>query len=48
MEATEEAVINSLLQSVTVTGRDGNTSSQLPAGPLGQLLAGHPTAKGRR
>ena len=30
-EATEEAVINSLLQSVTVTGRDGNTSRQIPA-----------------
>jgi D-aminopeptidase len=41
-EATEEAVINSLLQSVTVTGRDGNTSHQLPAGALRDLLAGHP------
>jgi L-aminopeptidase/D-esterase-like protein len=40
-EATEEAVINSLLQSVTVTGRDGNTSYQLPAGSLRDLLAGH-------
>jgi D-aminopeptidase len=46
-EATEEAVINSLLQSVTVTGRDGHTSSQLPAGPLRQLLAGHQATKGR-
>jgi len=41
-EATEEAVINSLMQSVTVTGRDGNTSHQLPAGALRDLLAGHP------
>ena len=40
-EATEEAVLNSLLQAVTVTGRDGNTSYGLPAGPLRQLLARH-------
>ena len=33
-EATEEAVINSLLQAVTVTGRDGNTSRQIPADAL--------------
>jgi D-aminopeptidase len=39
-EATEEAVINSLLQSATVTGRDGNTSHQLPAGALRDLVAG--------
>jgi D-aminopeptidase len=38
-EATEEAVLNSLLQAVTVTGRDGNTSYGLPAEPLRQLLA---------
>jgi D-aminopeptidase len=38
-EATEEAVINSLLQSVSVTGRDGHTSCQLPADALGQLVA---------
>lgn len=37
-EATEEAVINSLLQARTVTGRDGNTSYQLPASQLRQLL----------
>ena len=37
-EATEEAVLNSLLQARTVTGRDGNTSYRLPAGPLRQLL----------
>jgi D-aminopeptidase len=41
-EATEEAVINSLLQSVTVTGRDGNTSWQIPVDPLRALVAGHP------
>jgi D-aminopeptidase len=43
-EATEEAVINSLLQSVTVTGRDGNTSHQLPAAALRDLLAAHSPA----
>jgi D-aminopeptidase len=37
-EATEEAVLNSLLESVTVTGRDGNTSYQLPAGELRELI----------
>jgi D-aminopeptidase len=42
-EATEEAVINSLLQSVTVTGRDGNTSRQIPAGALRELVAGYPS-----
>jgi D-aminopeptidase len=39
VEATEEAVLNSLLQSVTVTGRDGHTSWQLPAAELRELLA---------
>jgi D-aminopeptidase len=43
-EAAEEAVINSLLQAVTVTGRDGNTSYRLPAGPLRDLLAAHSAA----
>jgi D-aminopeptidase len=41
-EATEEAVINSLLQSVTVTGRDGNTSAQIPADALRRLVTGYP------
>jgi len=41
-EATEEAVINSLLQSVTVTGRDGNTSRQIPVEELRGLVAGYP------
>jgi D-aminopeptidase len=41
-EATEEAVINSLLQSVTVTGRDGNTSRQIPVEELQSLVAGYP------
>ena len=42
VEATEEAVLNSLLQAGTVTGRDGHTSYGLPAGPLRALLAGPP------
>jgi D-aminopeptidase len=41
-EATEEAVINSLLQSVTVTGRDGNTSRQIPVEELRSIVAGYP------
>jgi D-aminopeptidase len=40
-EATEEAVINSLLQAVTVTGRDGNTSAQIPAGAVRRLVSGY-------
>jgi D-aminopeptidase len=44
-EATEEAVLNSLLAAHTVTGRDGHTSYQLPADRLRQLLAAaHPGA----
>jgi D-aminopeptidase len=42
VEATEEAVLNSLLQAPTVTGRDGHTSYGLPAAPLRALLAGAP------
>lgn len=39
VEATEEAVLNSLLAAPTVTGRDGNTSPGLPAGQVRDLLA---------
>ena len=42
VEATEEAVLNSLLQAGTVTGRDGHTSYGLPAAPLRAILAGGP------
>ena len=42
VEATEEAVLNSLLQAETVTGRDGHISYGLPAGPLRALLASGP------
>ena len=46
VEATEEAVLNSLLQAVTVTGRDGHTSFGLPAGPLRALLEGPAQRRG--
>ncbi len=38
VEATEEAVLNSMLAAPSVTGRDGNTSPGLPAGRVAQLL----------
>ena len=40
VEATEEAVLNSLLAAPTVTGRDGNTSYGLPADQVRELLRG--------
>jgi len=40
VEATEEAVLNSLLQAETVSGRDGNTAFPLPADKLRRVLAG--------
>jgi D-aminopeptidase len=40
VEATEEAVLNSLLQAETVTGRDGHTAFRLPADELRRVLAG--------
>ena len=39
VEATEEAVLNSLLAAPTVTGRDGNCSRGLPAARVRELLA---------
>jgi D-aminopeptidase len=38
VEATEEAVLTSLLTAPTVTGRDGNTAPGLPAGRVRDLL----------
>jgi D-aminopeptidase len=38
VEATEEAVLNSMLAAPTVTGRDGNTSYGLPAEQVRDLL----------
>ena len=43
VEATEEAVLNSMLAAPTVTGRDGNISYGLPGGRVRELL----TAAGR-
>jgi D-aminopeptidase len=43
VEATEEAVLNSMLAAPTVTGRDGNCSRGLPAEQVRELL----TAAGR-
>jgi D-aminopeptidase len=39
VEATEEAVLNSMLAAPTVTGRDGNTSVGLPAERVRELLS---------
>ena len=38
VEATEEAVLNSMLAAPTVTGRDGNTSYGLPADQVREVL----------
>ena len=38
VEATEQAVLNSVLAAVTVTGRDGHTSHALPRDQLADLL----------
>jgi D-aminopeptidase len=38
VEATEEAVLNSMLEAPTVTGRDGHTSYGLPAEEVRRLL----------
>ena len=38
VEATEEAVLNSMLAARTVTGRDGNTSYGLPAEHVQELV----------
>ncbi len=41
VDATEECVLNSLLQAPTVTGRDGHTSYGLPADAVEQSLRAH-------
>lgn len=40
VEATEEAVVTSLLTATTVVGRDGNTSVGLPFDDVARLVAG--------
>jgi len=47
VEATEEAVINSLLAAPTVTGRDGNTSQGLPADRVRDIMAAAYQARAR-
>ena len=39
VEATEEAVLNSMVAAPTVTGRDGNTVPGLPVEQVRELLA---------
>ena len=39
IDATEEAVLNSILRCSTVTGRDDNTRPGIPIGPLKDILA---------
>jgi D-aminopeptidase len=39
VEATEEAVVTSLLMAPTVFGRDGNASARLPFDEVARLLA---------
>ena len=41
VEATEEAVVTSLLTATTVVGRDGNTATALPFDDVRRLLAEH-------
>jgi L-aminopeptidase/D-esterase-like protein len=38
VEATEEAVLNSMVQAETVSGRNGNISYRLPADALHDLF----------
>jgi D-aminopeptidase len=46
VEATEEAVVTSLLAARTVVGRDGNTETGLPFDEVAHLLQGHAGADG--
>jgi D-aminopeptidase len=45
VEATEEAVLNSMLAAPTVTGRDGNTVPGLPAEQVRELVASRSTRR---
>ena len=45
VEATEEAVLTSLLAATTTTGRDGSTVHALPFEPLVDLVAAHRPAR---
>jgi D-aminopeptidase len=46
VEATEEAVLNSMLCATTVTGRDGNTSYGLPGERVAELVRGRSVPHG--
>ena len=39
IEATEEAILNALLQAETMTGRDGNTAHRLDPDRLVEVIA---------
>lgn len=38
IEATEEAIVNSLLRAETMVGRDGNTRYAIPAEQVGEIV----------
>ena len=38
IEATEEAILNSMLRATTVEGRDGNRAEAIPIGRLREIL----------
>jgi D-aminopeptidase len=42
IEATEEAILNSMLRATTVRGRDGHAAEALPIARLREILARHP------
>lgn len=42
IEATEEAILNSMLRATTVRGRDGHTAEALPIAELREILSRHP------
>jgi D-aminopeptidase len=44
VDATEEAVLNSLFAATTVTGRDGDVSPGLPVDDVRRILADHGVA----
>jgi len=47
VEAVEEAVLNSILQATTVTGRDGNTSEAIPIKLLVEMIEGEEEPMGQ-
>lgn len=41
IDATEEAIVSSLLQAETVRGRDGHVAGAIPVEPLREILRRH-------